>query len=649
MFFFLPVSHDEHSVRRWPVVTLLVVALCLLAHLFVTVPRQSGDQEVVQALTKALKFYLDHPYLEPGPVVREYAAPVLKRRRDATGEDPSQQRRPIGGAQHQRRLEALEAAYQEALDEHGGRLGLVPAEFRARDLLGHMFLHAGWAHLLGNMLLLWLLGPALEDLWGRLFYSALYLGAGMFASMIWVSGHAGSFVPMVGASGAIAGLMGAFALRFWRTRIQIMFVFLLPPIILRHVFGLPTWLMLGFWFAGQSASALAASWAGAVSGTAYSVHVAGFVFGLVAALGVRFFDLETRVFQPAIHLAMGGDSHPELAAAHRLIDEGSPEAWSALERLLVKNPADVDAAMSLWSFATAQGEPHRAAPSMCRHLRAIFQQGDGSALDLWEELRFQVPDLEPDGPLRMAVAGRYAREGQTRNAAELLDGGGGQFPKLPPGLQTQMAVLALDVGARHGKEWSERLLAQPGLDDGARRRLEAALDRVRHHVSASTAAPIQPADGPESAPRRPPSPVAAPPSLNAFRVLEGVPTAVDTGGLMVEVDGLGARRLTFEQIEAVAVARIESPEPWLLIDAVTGAGADGSRPVLRIRSERFDARSLAGAHLEPLQAYLSWIAQLLRASDAAPWPDADAAAGLPFAVFPDLDTYARSVLRNPIR
>ena len=110
-----------------------------------------------------------------------------------------------------------------------------------------MFLHGGWLHLFGNLLLLFLTGPFIEDRWGRPAFLAFYLAAGLAAAGLFVARFPELSLPLIGASGAIAGCMGAFLVRFFRTRMQYFYWFG----IFVGTFSAPAWLMLPLWFGNE--------------------------------------------------------------------------------------------------------------------------------------------------------------------------------------------------------------------------------------------------------------------------------------------------------------------------------------------------------------------------------------------------------------
>jgi membrane associated rhomboid family serine protease len=143
-------------------------------------------------------------------------------------------------------------------------------------LLTHMFLHGSWMHLLGNMWFLWLFGNNVEDSMGRLRFIGFYLLCGLAAAAAQIITSPGSAIPMVGASGAISGVMGGYLLLYPTVRVYTLVVlgFFITSM------ALPAWVMLGYWFVIQFVSGWV-SFAGEGGGVAFWAHVGGFVAGIV--------------------------------------------------------------------------------------------------------------------------------------------------------------------------------------------------------------------------------------------------------------------------------------------------------------------------------------------------------------------------------
>jgi|SRR5690242_2958058 rhomboid family protein len=159
--------------------------------------------------------------------------------------------------------------------------GLVPGRLRLSSLVTSMFLHGGWMHLIGNMWFLWVFGSRVEDTLGSLKYLAYYLLCGVAAALVHLFFNLGSTIPTLGASGAIAGVMGGFMLLYPRARI----VTLIFIIFFVTTMEVPAALLLIYWFVIQLFSGLSS--VGRVAGlhdaggVAWFAHVGGFLAGML--------------------------------------------------------------------------------------------------------------------------------------------------------------------------------------------------------------------------------------------------------------------------------------------------------------------------------------------------------------------------------
>jgi membrane associated rhomboid family serine protease len=143
-----------------------------------------------------------------------------------------------------------------------------------------MFMHGGWAHLLGNMLYLWIFGNNIEDRLGHLRFALFYVAAGAFAAAAQIVPEPGSTIPMIGASGAISGVLGAYLVLFPRAQILVFI-----PFSFMVVHRLPASWVLGFWFAFQVLSGLLSD--PSSGGVAWWAHVGGFLGGMLMAVPLR--------------------------------------------------------------------------------------------------------------------------------------------------------------------------------------------------------------------------------------------------------------------------------------------------------------------------------------------------------------------------
>ena len=181
---------------------------------------------------------------------------------------------------------AIFVGYAGALDDPRalasvyGEYAMIPERVAAGrqtyTVLTSMFLHGGWMHLIGNMLFLYIFGDNIEDVLGHVGFLAFYLATGVAAALAHLAADPSSGIPTVGASGAIAGVMGGYLLLFPRARVDVLFIF----VIIVRIIPLPAWTMLGLWFALQIFNGVAVD--ASLGGVAYWAHAGGFAAGALA-------------------------------------------------------------------------------------------------------------------------------------------------------------------------------------------------------------------------------------------------------------------------------------------------------------------------------------------------------------------------------
>lgn len=187
---------------------------------------------------------------------------------------------------------------QEAVFSYGAIPAVVmgdkvlPAEYHSvpawSTVFTSMFMHGGWMHLIGNMLYLWIFGNNVEDSMGHAKFIAFYLICGMIAFAGHLVGDAQSAIPLVGASGAVSGVLGAYILLYPHARVLVA-----VPVGVIITLRLPAGIVLAFWFVLQLINSL---FSGSDSGVAWGAHIGGFVAGMVL---IPFFkDAEHRLFTP---------------------------------------------------------------------------------------------------------------------------------------------------------------------------------------------------------------------------------------------------------------------------------------------------------------------------------------------------------------
>ncbi|MBT3216849.1 MAG: rhomboid family intramembrane serine protease [Candidatus Marinimicrobia bacterium] len=166
--------------------------------------------------------------------------------------------------------------------------GLIPSDFGVMNIFTSMFIHGGFAHIIGNMWFLWIFGDNVESALGHVRYIIFYFVCGIAAALLQVMIDPSSSIPMVGASGAIAGVLGAYMIRYPRARVHV-FVFIF---IFITTIQIPAFYVLGFWFLMQLTSGLGTLGPDATGGVAWFAHIGGFIAGIGFERMSRFLKFE---------------------------------------------------------------------------------------------------------------------------------------------------------------------------------------------------------------------------------------------------------------------------------------------------------------------------------------------------------------------
>jgi membrane associated rhomboid family serine protease len=257
--------HDDNPTRRFAWVTLAVIALNVAAFLFWEPTFASGPSKD----QKQAVFFYCHAEV-PWEVTHQEN--LAEGGGEAVGAMDEQD--PLGPGDR-----ADYAGVQRVLQRS------CPSKSWWQSIFVAMFLHGGWLHLGGNMLFLWIFGNNVEDRLGPLLYFPFYIAAGLAASIAQLLIDTNSTVPNLGASGAIAGVLGAYLVMFPRRRVLTLVIFIFITAI-----WLPAWVVLGAWFILQLFSGVGAVTAHVSSGVAFFAHIGGFAFG--ALLALLFFPKE---------------------------------------------------------------------------------------------------------------------------------------------------------------------------------------------------------------------------------------------------------------------------------------------------------------------------------------------------------------------
>src|SRR5579864_5081506 len=295
----IPLRHENMEGRRWPVISIAIIAINIFAFLGTHWQIEAQNPKRSEVRVHILLLAAMHPELSMSPDAQEFVtrfkkgnpavwSRVSSPNRDVADVWDAKIRLVENPVELQREMDSLAQQYTEL--EHESileRYAFIPAHPQPISYVTANFLHGGWLHIIGNMWFLWLAGAILEDTWGRIIYPIFYFLSGAMALQFYAWANPGSIVPTLGASGAVAALMGAFLVRYPKTKIEMLWLFGFGfrsyRFHARAYWLLPLWLGMEI-FSGAIF--------GSSSGVAHWAHVGGFVFGAVGAVGLRYCGLE---------------------------------------------------------------------------------------------------------------------------------------------------------------------------------------------------------------------------------------------------------------------------------------------------------------------------------------------------------------------
>lgn len=442
-FTFLPIGNENSTVRRLPWVTFSIMLVTVFVY-YATLPASARQQrEVIRTGTRMLEYVEENQELLGDEVVRKRLvetgiitkekADEMQRELEADSELANEYKSWLKGPQGTRLREEFDRMMNDFRDARessiGHRYGLAPnGNWRLHQLVTYAFLHGGAFHLFGNLIFFFALAFSLEDLWGRGLFLGFYLVAAAASCLPFVIEPAS--VPLVGASGAIAGIMGAFLIRLYRTKIRLVWIslsFFIPLLLVgRKPFGiisLPSYLFLPYYFMTQILFWWYVNKLGQVSMVAFSVHVVGFIFGAAFALMMKASQVEEKYIDPKIESKVSFSGSPAVTEALELLDHGdSAMAERKLRSHLFKNPSDVNTIMALIQVSQ-RTENYTQLNSMYGRLihHHLTNSDKEAALYAYDGLLSSFPDnhVEPNIPIRdwMSVC-EYLRElGMNRESA----------------------------------------------------------------------------------------------------------------------------------------------------------------------------------------------------------------------------------------
>jgi membrane associated rhomboid family serine protease len=494
-----------------------------------------------------------------------------------------------------------------------------------------MFIHSGWFHLLGNLLFLYLTGPFIEDVWGRPFYTAFYLIMGIGSALMFAQRYPELAGPLIGASGAIAGVMGAFLIRYWKTKIEFLFI-LFPLIFIRFTFKAPAWLMLPLWFLLEffNARVMDAINPQGGGGVAHWAHVWGFVFGVVAALGVKYFKIEEKYVRPKIDAQTSyvDEGFQALEDATNKKEAGkSAEAFALLLETARKNPGHKDLVEGLWELGVETGREDESAKFLIALVESEIRrnQMELAASHFWR-LREKIPEATISSTYKIRLI-QHLKERQENDDAKALASELLQEVSLesPPVLLMNFVNIASELNPSIAGRVLELCLQHPEIQEEQKEELRKKFGDLQEKAQ-----------------------VAAPTAGRSLKITPATPVSLKEEKLALNVEGVGERVLSLDRIQSIAVAEITSLEdlPYLLIDLFLDDPKSSASAVrsIRLLTSGFEPRTFFPDIEDSREALKAFISNLLESSGATAYPDKESALLSPPRSFRSMEEYEESIL-----
>ena len=335
------------TARRWPVITLALIALNTAVFLATNSVIEQQSAQMAPVKTHILSMAAQHPDLTMPADAQQFVTAFQQHQPDLWKQlqhpKPGLLESLNEGGDRYEDPEALQAQMDSLTAEYSkleassiiDQYAFIPTQHKPITYLTANFLHGGWLHLIGNMWFLWLAGFVLEDAWGRTLYSIFYLVAGAAALQFYAWFSPNSLVPTIGASGAVAALMGAFLVRFPTMKIEMAWLFgwRIRRFKAAAFYLLPLWLLMEVFYGALFGSS---------SGVAHWAHVGGFLFGAVGALVLSKTGLEHKA-NAAVEAEVSWQNDPAILQATEMLEKGQlDEAAASLQQFLATSPASLD-------------------------------------------------------------------------------------------------------------------------------------------------------------------------------------------------------------------------------------------------------------------------------------------------------------------
>ncbi len=487
----LPIGHEGTGVRRLPWITFTIILINIVVFLFTNSADKNIQQDLKDTSIKIIKYYVEHPYLKfnffgPENTGLQYRDSEIEKWANLTENVEVPDMDTLDD--EQAHIDLLISQLKDIRNSHPfWKYGLISTQRTPLSLLFHFFLHAGWLHLLSNLFFLYIMGPFLEDVWGRPIYAAFYILSGIISGFMYTIHYPDFTGPLVGASGAISAVISAFLIRYWKVRIK--FVYWIYFFI--GTFTAPAWMMLIFEVARELFYAyINDSMASSGAGVAYWAHFWGLAFGIITALLIKKFNIEEKYIAPVIddELKFVDKDFSILQHSLQLRENGQIEAaFDELNGISGASWKLPEIGEELWNIGMAIGRESEAAPVLMRSVESEIMKGQTErALANFMQLKAKFPETElRDISMKLKLLRQMVVEEDGRVAEGLLmEVLNGLNSESPAGIMLEACNVFWEFDKRFGTSISGPILRiainNPEIPEEKKANIQKALESINN-------------------------------------------------------------------------------------------------------------------------------------------------------------------------
>lgn len=645
----IPYGHESQKLRRIPWVSFIIMGACVIIHISVSAAMDRVEKKLQTALYNLFQYYFAHTYLELNPEIKKLFnidnqfEEALEKRDELFGPGKKPPADDII-EEEQQESDRLSQKLLDTIEEIPfKKWGFIPVKKSILTLFTYMFIHGGWLHLIGNLLLIYLSAPFIEDIWGKPVFLAMYIVTGMMAGQMFAVHYPNFAGPLIGASGAASAVMGAFLVKFWRTKIKFFFWIF----IVAGTFRAPAWLMVPLWVILEfySAKAVDSLKIPGGGGVAHWVHVWGFIFGVASALALKYTGIEEKYLAPKIKakVSFEDESFKVYEEAMEHIDNGRQNA--AFDRLLEgarQYPTNQEIIELLWHLGIELG---RREETQSYYLNLVENELRLKKFDLalyhYGQLKELNTGISLSDQSKIILIDYLITQNELPEAEELTGELAGKMNLgSPAGFLLQLydvahrlefAKIGKDTGPSPARKIIELSLQHPDIPESKKEELRAALNKIPRRAEAVEQEQKQ---------------VAAQRTINVTRV---VPIGFKDSKILLDIENVGRRIFSLDKIAAISTAKIINPggKPYFLIDLFVDDPRTAANFIRTIRmfTPQINLQQFFPDVQDRLTAFRMFISALFKLSGAKPYPDLESVQLQKVITFSNITEYDNSLKR----